>query len=309
MILLSEDARVVAVLGTGLIGSAVVGALSGMRAEAHPLTWTPGPGQDSHLRALEARIAGLCAAPAPGSGSLALLWSAGRAGFDAAEEQTAAELSSFRAALAAAGRLTRRLPETPVAFHLVSSAGGLFEGQRRVDAASRPAPRRPYGRLKLAQEDLLRESDARLARRIWRVTSVYGYLRSGQRIGLISALLMNGLRQQVSRITGRMTTLRDFVFVGDVADHLARRLIAPGGPEETVALLAQGKPTSLFEVQTLVEGVLGRRLYVSYSLEPSNSEDITFSPAALPPGWYPTDLASNIRRIHRDAVCRGAAFS
>lgn len=297
-----------AVFGAGLIGSAVAEAVAAHAQAAPgelPLLWG-GRRWDEQLGAVEERLAALLTALP--RGVLRVLWSAGRAGFAATDEEAAVELQSFRSVLEMTERLALRFPQGDAAFHLVSSAGGLFEGQRHVGPSSRPSPRRPYGRLKLRQEQLLQASDAPFARRIYRVTAVYGYLRPRQRLGLISTLLLNGVRRRVTRITGRMSTLRDFVFVADVAAHIARALVDERGPGERVALLAHAKPSSLFEVQGLIEGILGRKIYVSYSLDLDNSEDITFSPGALPAGWHPSDLGPNLARIYREAVASGALF-
>jgi nucleoside-diphosphate-sugar epimerase len=123
-------------------------------------------------------------------------------------------------------------------------------------------------------------------------------------------LLLNGIRRRVTPIEGRISTLRDFVFVEDVAAFLARSILAhDAGGAAPPLILAQGKPTSIWEVQRLIERVIGRRAYLSYSLTPANSEDTTFSRATFPAGWWPSDLASNVRRIYREALRSGAAFS
>ena len=106
-----------------------------------------------------------------------------------------------------------------------------------------------------------------------------------------------------------METLRDFIWVEDVAAFLARRIRGGKDPSDArVVTLASAKPSSLAEVQRLVEKAIGRRLYVSYSLAPSNDLDITFSPRLRPPGWEPTDLFTSVQHIHRDSLTRGASF-
>jgi UDP-glucose 4-epimerase len=306
-----ELKRLVAIFGAGLIGAATARAL-GRHLELHrqdfPLDWQDAALRGRQLDALENDIAPRLESRAAGSAArLDVLWSAGRAGFAARPEETAGELASFREVLNSVVRLASIAPER-VAVHLVSSAGGLFEGQRRVGPAAVPTPLRPYSELKHEQERLL--ATAAIRGRAYRLSSVYGFVRPGQRIGLISTLLLNGIRHQVTHISGRMSTLRDFVFVDDVAGFLARA-IHDEFPERTSApvLLAQGKPSSIWEIQRLVEKVVGHRAYVSYSLLPENSEDTTFSTAALPAGWQPSDLPSNVRRIFREALRSGAAFS
>ncbi|HEX6898354.1 MAG TPA: NAD-dependent epimerase/dehydratase family protein [Thermoanaerobaculia bacterium] len=298
------------VFGVGLLGSAIVNAVTSTahpRVERIPLSWTDPALQERQLQELEARIAApLQESPAA---CLKVLWSAGRAGFAATEAEIAVELESFQAVLGMTERLARRFPDAGMGFYLLSSAGGLFEGQRHVDQDSKPEPRRPYGVLKQRQEQLLAASGAPITKRIYRPTSVYGYLRPNQRIGLISTLILNGLRHQVSNITAWMSTLRDFVFVEDIARYISRVLLEDDARgEESTAVLAHAKPFSIFEIEKMVENVLGRKIYVSYSLEPSNQEDITFSHSVLPPGWHSSDLSSNISLIYKEAVASGAAF-
>ena len=44
-------------------------------------------------------------------------------------------------------------------FFLMSSIGGLFEGQALINSESNPKPLRPYGKLKLSQEGYLQSKD------------------------------------------------------------------------------------------------------------------------------------------------------
>ena len=296
--------HIVVVVGGGLIGTAAAGALARRGATLRatlPLDWNDRPLQDRQLATLEQQLSRSDAAGPPPP--LALLWSAGRAGFAAGEREVAAELHSFRAVMALAIRLAAR---RPLVFHLVSSAGGLFEGQRQVGAMSAPLPRRPYSRLKQTQEEILLASGLRS--RIYRPSSVYGFVHPGHRIGLVPLLLLNGIRQQPTYINGGMSTLRDFVFAGDVGEFIARSVLAAGGPGASPVILASAKPTSLWEVLHLVESVVGRRLHVSYSLVPANAEDTTFAASTQPSGWEPGDIAANARRIYRRAITDGAAF-
>jgi nucleoside-diphosphate-sugar epimerase len=188
----------------------------------------------------------------------------------------------------------------------VSSAGGLYEGRRLVGPRTEPRPLRPYGRLKLAQEEALAASPAPLDARVYRLSSVYGHVAGGRRRGLIPTLLADGLRRRTSTVTGRPDTLRDFVWVEDVGRFVARELLRTGrGPVPAVTTLAAGRPASLHEVRRLIESALGRRLHVTYAPRDAGTADITFSPAALPPGWQPTDLRLGIRRVRDRLLGRG----
>jgi nucleoside-diphosphate-sugar epimerase len=297
----------VAIFGTGLLGFSIFEALQA-RAPRHarelPLHWEMAEARPRQLRIIEDDIRRHLQSGA----RLSVLWTAGRAGFLSNEAETALELQSFSEVLAMTERLAREYPRT--SFHLVSSAGGLFEGQRHVILQSPPRPRRPYGYLKLRQEELLQAATAPLTRRIYRVTSAYGFARPRFRTGLVATLILDGIRRTVTQITGMMDTLRDFVFIGDVASFIAARLIADAGDDAAddapTVFLARGRPCSLFEVQHLVEQAIGRKLHVSYSASAENAEDITFAPDIGPPRWWPSDIRANIGMIVRDAISHGA---
>lgn len=310
MILLRQStnahAQRIAIFGVGLIGSALLDALEkggAVRDGRFPIAWSDARERTDQLASIEAALAaGLR------SGALQVVWSAGRCGFAASEVEASAERHGFDEVAAMLESVARSSPGNPLRFLLISTAGGLFEGQRRVDRSSPPTPVRPYGRLKLHQERRLLAEGMPWTPEIVRLSSVVGPARANHRRGLISTLVRNGLRQQPTRIVGSMETLRDFISVEDVACFLARRIRNGGGPSEPrVVTLASAKPSSLAEVQRLVEKALGRRIYVSYSLTPSNDVDITFSPGLRPAGWEPGDLFTSIQRIHHDSLTRGAS--
>jgi nucleoside-diphosphate-sugar epimerase len=297
----SGGRHAIAVFGAGLIGSAVIEALRRLR-EAHvvelPFDWEDSHSRDLQWRTIDAALRSELAE----SPTVTILWSAGQAGFMATEAETAAELASFRYILAMTERLAR--DGGRIRFHLVSSAGALFESQRYVTSSAVPAPRRPYGWLKLAQERLLAESAPLRARRTYRVTSAYGHLRPGFRAGIVSTLLSNAARRAVTAISGRMSTLRDYVFVADVADYIAGSILDLDAAD-SVECLARARPTSLLEIQRIVEDVIGRKTYVAYSFSALNAEDVTFAPSVVPPQWRPSDIRFNVGLIYREAVGRG----
>lgn len=325
MILLTPSSRyddhpvVIALFGAGLLGSSVVNEVttSGRFVDERlDLAWNDVALQAAHLHVLEARIHAALDGSGSGthasdarSSSLKFFWSAGRAGFASTEGEAELELASFRALLGLVTRVAERFPSTRTSFYLLSSAGGLFQGQRFVDRSSKPSPRIPYGALKLRQEELLGAIDASIAKRVFRLTSVYGHLNPNHRSGLISSLISNGIRRRVTPITGWLSTLRDFIFVEDVARFIAPLLMdANEEAPDSSLLLAHGKPCSILEIQGMVERALGYRIYVRYSLDPSNREDITFSNGVLPSGWQSSDIDSNIERICKLAISSGAAF-
>jgi UDP-glucose 4-epimerase len=301
------DQHVIAVFGVGLVGSALVAALGerGVRPAAHhPTSWANPDRLAEEVCGVEEALAGA------GAGCLHVVWSAGRAGFGTAATEADAELAPFGTVLAMAARLAERCGEARVVFHMLSSAGGLFEGQRHVDRDSRPAPRRPYGELKLRQERLLAGAPDRLGKRVYRLTSVYGPARGQRRRGLIPTLVLDGLRQRVSSIVGRPTTLRDFTWAPDVGRFLAAEVLGAGGGEGVIThTLAAGVPTSILEARRIVERVLRRPLYLSYSSAPENCEDITFSPKLRPPRWSASDLMTNVKSVYYEELANSTPLA
>ena len=267
-----------------------------------PFPWHDPEGQLASLERIEREISEIR------SGRLAIVWCAGRCSFAATAAQTEAELQTFERVVALSELLAQKASSTPgasVEFHSVSSAGGLFEGRRLVNDTADRCPSRPYGRLKADQEDRLDHSQAPMSVHIYRPSSVFGSIRPGQRMGLIPVMMLNGLHNRVTTITGSEATLRDYVWNLDVARFLASRVLEDshgGESSPRVSMLCSGKPTSIFEVRSLIEWMLMKRLFLSFSRAASNSADITFSPNVLPAQWTPVDLSVAARAIHLDWV-------
>jgi UDP-glucose 4-epimerase len=190
------------------------------------------------------------------------------------------------------------LPGTRMGFHMLSSAGGLFEGQRFVDGASQPQPRRAYGQAKLEQEELLERLRCDMCAHVYRPSSIYGFSGEGGRSGLVNTLIVNAKRHSVSRIFGGLDTVRDYVLAADIGEFVAKRILQPEIDSQTF-LLASGKPASVSEIVRIASKVIGTPLYLKLDLQPSNASHITFRPSALPEDWRPTDLETGIRLVMR----------
>jgi len=288
--------------GAGLIGRAIVKALR-LRVDAQPLTlpcdWNDPRSRRDDIAHIEERV---------GSSAdvVNVIWSAGKGGFFATSAETALELETYKEVVALASRLRQRT-HAPVVFHLISSAGGLYEGQRHITADSTPAPVRPYGFLKLHQEAWLRDRLDLSGIRIYRVSSAYGYVEPGTRTGLVGALITDGLRRSVTHLNATMRTLRDFVFVDDIGAYIADQLTRRDATALEMNFLVRARPCSILEVQHMIEDVMGRQLLVAYTADAANSADITFSEELQPSGWHPSDLRSNIGIIYRAALSNDAA--
>lgn len=290
-----DQAAVTVMFGLGLIGRSVVASLrryGDCDSRTAPVDW-----QDAALRAAQLKdIAASVTRIAPRR--VDVVWTAGKAGFGADAAEITAEEGPFEDVVAMAEHLAIMLPAASHAFHLMSSAGGLFEGLRMVDTDTLPAPRRPYGQAKLAQELRCRNMREGIATCIYRPSSVYGYIGIGGRAGLINVLISNGWRHAPSYLFGASATVRDYVYTADIGDFVAARIEA-GCPVSQTFLLASGKPSAMQEVIHLIERVLGQRLFARFEPNPTNAQPITFSPAALPIGWKATDLETGIRQTAR----------
>ena len=212
------------------------------------------------------------------------------------QSETKSEMDSFSEVLEMMATVFRENPSCLVRFHMLSSAGGLFEGQRNVNSASLPAPKRPYGFLKLAQEKILTDCEE-LVQFIYRPTSVYGFAGLNHRLGLIPTLLWNGSKNRVSTIYGAPETLRDYVWAEDVGAFIAR-MIASKTSSSDHFILASGKPSALFEILNHIEKMLNKKLFCHYIKSGDNAEHNTFSIKTHPLGWNPLELETGIRKTH-----------
>lgn len=279
--------RKAAVFGLGLIGSAIHSHLISHRkviSARHSFTWQPGPSQTRQLDA----IFQLLATP---HGEVDLIWAAGSAGFGAAAEQFLAEHRVFSEVLNKSRELCTLVNR--VRFHLLSSGGGLFEGQTHVSAHSRPRPLRPYGEAKWRLEQ---QAVAELGQGvciIYRPSSVYGYAGPDARSGLVSTALNCAFANRTLRIFARPDTIRDYVLTEDIGRFVAQQVFA-GVEQSQTYILASGKPTSTFEMMVTLEELIGRKLFVRYESQVENALPISFARSALPVDWRVTDLRAGL---------------
>ena len=230
---------------------------------------------------------------------VAVVWSAGRSGFLTDKRETDAEMQSYETVLSLLRTSMSNFPDNRYFFHLISSAGGLFEGQRNIGAKSMPSPVRPYGELKHGQEKRLIDCNEKIIKFIYRPTSVYGYIGGNQRMGLITTLINNGINNQISTIYGSLITLRDYVLNDDVGAYVAKRIFSTSEGSRNICYLGSGRPCSIYEVIHIVEQELGRKIYVQFIAmsQFSNNLDIVLSPSMLPDTWKPDDIKAGVRFV------------
>lgn len=295
--------HIIALFGMGLIGASIVAWIEGAspaQRRTLPFSWGPSAVRGGEMETIMNAIA-RCGSGNYGDGRIArldVIWCAGKGGFASKDEELAHELEAFEDVLALSGRLYGWVPGgAKKVFHLFSSAGGLFEGQRYVDSASRPAPLRPYGQYKLYQEQYLTSLPASVHRLVYRPTSVYGYTSDG-RAGLIVALIQNAITNHTTRIFGDPDTVRDYVLVDDIGRFVGNQVLGGDGRSRTL-ILASGKPTSMAEVINLVQSVLRRQLYIQFDPARSNARHNSVRPSGLPGGWHPTHMQIGVTRTAR----------
>jgi len=130
---------------------------------------------------------------------------------------------------------------------------------------------------------------------------VYGFIHQDTRMGLIQVLIMNGLLRKSSTIYGTLDTLRDYVFVGDIAlftiDILKIRHI-----ESDLFHLSSGKPTSISQIKHIIERLISRQLLLSFSKDLTNALDIPCVVNNYNGLWQPSSLEVNIKRIYQEQL-------
>jgi len=301
--------KLIAVFGNGLIGSSIMSKLNEFcifSRKFMEFTYSDFEKQKRELVRIEQYVSRLVP-PQNKDIDIIILWSAGKAGFTATESEIKSEFETFRNVLEMTQRFESLYTHIKISFHLISSAGGLFEDQKCVAPHFSPKPVRPYGLLKKLQEELLLSSAARIEKKIYRLSSVYGYIKKEHRMGLIPTLIFNGVRQQVTHIYGNLSTLRDYVWCGDLSEYITNILLNDDEENKSsIYHLVSGKPSSIYEIQSIIEKLLGRKIYIAFHNINSNNRDITFSKTIFPTHWYPKDIETTARLIFfkwRDFGC------
>ena len=287
--------RAVLIFGMGLIGRSVFRALKNELAPSchyFPFSWNQDDDRDRQITHILKFVAQICSS-AKQHRQFDIVWSAGKAGFAGLAEEFVSEQKSFESVLSLVHRLESLGISSGTRFHLFSSAGGLFEGQRNVDATSEAAPLRPYGIVKINHERCLLDLPRDVVRCTYRPSSVYGYVGPRGRIGLIVAALQSILENKTAHIFAQPDTLRDYVFAADVGRFLKVKIMDPPTTSQSY-FLASGKPTATLELIALIERVMERRLSVRFELSADNTMSNSFRISALPDEWESTALETGL---------------
>ena len=303
--------RIIVIFGVGVIGSAIAEGLRSVDSAVYKqlsYNWFDIEKQKRQLKITEEDIANFLNSYSVSA--IHIIWCAGKAGFSSNEQETELELDNYKRILRFAQNLATMFHDNLFVYHTISSAGGLFEGQRHVTTETGTAPKRPYGRLKIKQENALYEIERleTFKKRIYRPSSVYTYIIPGQRWGLIPTLIINGIRQNVSFMTGSLTTIRDYIYAPDIGRFFAKSLMENAFSEDVeINFLISGKPTTIHEIINNVERIINKKLYVNYSINKTNEEDISFTPSLIPKKFEKTDIRTAITLIFNKLIESGAS--
>jgi UDP-glucose 4-epimerase len=153
------------------------------------------------------------------------------------------------------------LAERPAVRLIYLSSGGTVYGDPEQSPTSEDEPPRPrgvYGGLHLLCEEEVRAASERGQRaRILRCSTVYG---EGQRPdrgqGVIATFLSRIERGEPIELYGGSGTVRDYLYVGDLARIMLELMPRDEGP--LVLNVGSGEGTSLEEILELTEAEVGR---------------------------------------------------
>jgi UDP-glucose 4-epimerase len=194
------------------------------------------------------------------------------------------------------------------------SSGGTVYGEPQRIPAREDDPTEPisaYGSLHLECERLIERAsrEAGFRARVLRCSTVYGeHQRPDRGQGAVVTFLHRIERGQPIDLYGGGATIRDYVYVGDVARAVAETSAVEGGA--SVVNVGSGQGTSLLELLRLTEAQVGRPAHVVEHPERGfDVHQIVLDTARLRDliEFEPTPLAEGVARTHRWLQAAGAA--
>ena len=297
----NSDSNEIAILqfGMGLVGSAIKRAFDkrGDSITFHkrlPFNWEDIPQAYSEINRIFSFLKKI--ASEKSIHNVFIIWSAGKAGFSSTKEQTRKELTFFKAVVQKLSNDIYSLSYLSSRFILMSSAGGLFEGQTLVDKNSEVSPVRPYGLLKLSQEQVVQNNTYFDDVYILRLSSVYTNSNVSGRLGLIPVLIRNGIVNRVTTLVGNEYTLRDYVLDDDIGNYVIDIIISDH-KIQPINYIINGKPSSILEIKNHIEKIVMRKLFINYSMIKSNASDISFSSKLKAKGFSNSPIQQNINKL------------
>lgn len=297
----NSEAGVVAIFGVGLVGQSIASRVCTMTDAASvtlPFSWSSAERRKGELADIKACLVRRSQVSEKVRRRISVVWSAGLAGFASSKNALDLELESFRGVVDLCREVLDESSPQELDLHVLSSAGGLFEGQRGVGLSSSPSPLRPYAAAKLEQEEIAYTLPQECTVSVYRPSSIYGY-RKGGRSGLIITLINNGFRRRMTKVFGHLDTMRDYVHVSDIGRFIGDKVLNPPALRDQY-LLASGKPTTMRQIIRHVEEVVSRKLYLEFDPDPDNALHNTYGTAALRHFANALPLQEGIARCARE---------
>jgi UDP-glucose 4-epimerase len=147
------------------------------------------------------------------------------------------------------------LTAAPGALAYASSAGAIYAGSPDyvITEQSEPAPTTEYARVKLLQEDMIREfAGTRACTRVLiaRLSTLYGPGQSrGKPQGLLSHIARSILKNIPVQIYVPLDTIRDYISADDAAAAMVARMGYAGDEQPMrTAIIASGIPVTIAEI-------------------------------------------------------------
>jgi UDP-glucose 4-epimerase len=198
------------------------------------------------------------------------------------------------------------LAERPGASLTYLSSGGTIYGEPTRIPVSESDPTEPistYGRLHLECERMIERAtrDTGLRARVLRCSTVYGeHQRPDRGQGAVVTFLHRIERDEPIDLFGGGSTIRDYVYVGDVARAIVETAAIEGGP--SVVNVGSGEGTSLVELLRFAEAQVGHPAKVIEHPERGfDIHQIVLDTTRLRDliEFEPTPLEAGIARTHR----------
>jgi UDP-glucose 4-epimerase len=230
-----------------------------------------------------------------------IYWAAGIATVSSAANECATEQEAFEQFLLA---LPQHLNMTNGTLALMSSAGGIYAGSAdlTISATTVPIPETPYGTLKLAMEEsAFLSADLGSTVISFRITNLYGPRKNRTKAqGLVHHTVRAALTREPLTVFVPLGTLRDYVYVHDVAGTVRRR-VSSTEHGSGIELVASGVTTSVAQLIAEVQRITHRRVPYSVSKERRGQPgNLIFAPSLEARS---TSLACGIKRT-ADALSR-----
>lgn len=277
-------------IGFGLIGTAIDKALSAniILHNSHAIQWDNISATINQLDELTSSLTSL--------DEIEIIWAAGKAGFSADNKTVDAELLLFKSFVSA---LHQSLGARVTRCWMMSSAGGLHEGQICISSSTDVIQARPYSRLKYEQEKIIKSHFKHHI--ICRISSVYTVDNLSGRLGLLPVLMLNGIQHKVSTLVGSESTLRDYVLDKDIAKSICQQILYQ--PTTCgIHYFVNGSPTSIKTIKEKIESIILKKLYIKYASVKSNAANITFLKDLKSEIFHSTPLSTNIKQLYHSLL-------